>query len=83
MSVRKENIYQLIDQLTVHDQKTVYDFLAFLINQRNKPACWEEIDNSNLDDDPLNEEEIKQLKSTSGYITWEEGKHEFQISVDL
>lgn len=83
MSVKKEDIYYLVEQLNENDQKTAYDFLDYLINRSHKSAFWDMFDKNNPDDDPLSEEEIKQLKSTSGYVTWEEGKREFQIPIAL
>jgi len=37
----------------------------------------------NLDEEPLIEEELRQLNSDAGYITGEVSKHEFGLQVDL
>ncbi len=37
----------------------------------------------NLDEEPLTEEELRQLNSNAGYVTGEEAKREFGLQVDL
>ncbi|MCG9969697.1 hypothetical protein L9W92_16975 [Pelotomaculum terephthalicicum JT] len=48
-----------------------------------KPAGWKKIDKAKPDDDPLTEEELRQLNSNAGYVTGEEAKREFGLQVDL
>ncbi len=82
--VRKEDIHILVDRLQEYDQKTVFDFLQYLIDRsEKKPACWAEIDKAEPDGQPLTEEELRQLKSGTGYVTGEEAKREFGLQVDL
>ncbi|MEW5952871.1 MAG: hypothetical protein AB1815_03820 [Bacillota bacterium] len=84
MVVRKEDIHNLVDRLHEHDQKTAFDFLQYLIERSDKkPAGWAKIDKANPDEEPLTEEELRQLKSNAGYVTGEEAKREFGLQVDL
>jgi len=84
MGVHKEDIHNLVDRLREHDQKTAFDFLQYLIERSGKkPAGWVEIDKAKPDDEPLTEEELRQLNSNAGYVTGEEAKLEFGLQVDL
>ena len=84
MVVRKEDIHNLIERLREDNQKTVFDFMQYLLNRSiKKPDGWEKIDQADLDDEPLTEEELCQLNSDAGYVTGEEAKREFGLQVDL
>ncbi len=84
MVVRKDDIHNLVERLQEHDQKTAFDFLQYLIDRsQEKPAGWAEIDQAEPDDEPLTEEELRQLNSDAGYVTGEEAKREFELQVDL
>ncbi|MHB8126132.1 MAG: hypothetical protein ACYDEJ_10910 [Desulfitobacteriaceae bacterium] len=84
MVVRKEDIHNLVERLPEDDQKTVFDFMQYLLNRSTKKTdCWEKIDQADPDDEPLTEEELRQLNSDAGYVTGEEAKREFGLQVDL
>lgn len=84
MVVRKEDIHDLVERLPDDDQKTVFDFIQYLLNRSTKkPDGWEKIDQADRDHEPLTEEELRQLKSNAGYVTGEEAKREFGLQVDL
>jgi len=84
MVVRKEDIHNLVERLPEDDQKTVFDFMQYLLNRSTKkPDGWEKIDLADPDDEPLTEEELRQLNSDAGYVTGEEAKREFGLQVDL
>ena len=84
MVIRKEDIHNLIERLPEDDQKTVFDFMQYLLNRSaKKPDCWEQIDQAAPDDEPLTEEELRQLNSDAGYVTGEDAKSEFRLQVDL
>lgn len=51
--------------------------------QSKKPEGWEQIDQADPDDEPLSEEELRQINSDNGYVTGEEAKREFGLQVDL
>ncbi len=84
MVVRKEDIHNLVERLPEDDQKTVFDFMQYLLNRSTKkPDDWERIDQVEPDDEPLTEEELRQLNSDTGYVTGEEARREFGLQVDL
>ena len=84
MVVRKEDIHNLVERLPEDDQKTVFDFMQYLLNRSTKKQDgWEKIDQAEPDDEPLTEEELRQLNSDAGYVTGEEAKREFGLQVDL
>ena len=84
MIVSKDDLHNLIERLQEPDQKTVFDFLQFLIERsERKLLSWEEIDRQEPDDEPLSEEELRQLKSDAGYVSGEDAKREFGLQVDL
>jgi len=59
-------------------------FLQFLIERsERKPPEWDEIDRQEPDDEPLSEEELRQLKSDAGYVSGEDAKRAFGLQVDL
>lgn len=84
MAVQKEELHNLIERLEAPDQKTAFDFLQYLINRsENKPKSWEKIDKAKPDNEPLTEEELRQINSEDGYITGEEAKREYGLQTDL
>lgn len=84
MVVRKEDIHDLVERLPEEDQKTVFNFMQYLLNRSTKkPDGWEEIDQADPDDEPLTKEELCQLNSDAGYVTGEEAKREFGLHVVL
>lgn len=76
MVVRKDDLHNLIDRL-----QEPFDFLQYLIERSERKLLnWEEMDRQEPDDEPLSEEELRQLKSDAGYVSGEDAKREF---VDL
>ncbi|MEL7657900.1 MAG: hypothetical protein AAGU75_18560 [Bacillota bacterium] len=84
MVIRKEDIHNLVERLPEEDQKTVFDFMQYLLNRSTqKEEGWEQINQADPDDEPLTEEELRQLNSDDGYVTGEDAKREFGLQVDL
>jgi len=84
MVIRKEDIHNLVERLPEDDQKTVFDFIQYLLNRSTKKTDgWEQIDQADPDDEPLTEEELRQHNSDAGYVTGEEANREFGLQVDL
>lgn len=79
MVVRKDDLHNLIDRL-----QEPFDFLQYLIERSERKLLnWEEMDRQEPDDEPLSEEELRQLKSDAGYVSGEDAKREFGLQVDL
>ncbi|MBG9794831.1 XRE family transcriptional regulator [Paenibacillus dendritiformis] len=84
MTIRKEDLYNLVDRLQEQDQNTAFDFLQFLIDRSEKKGLeWKDIDCLEPDNEPLSKEEAEQLKSASGFLSGEDAKNEFGLQVDL
>ena len=84
MSIRKEELYRLVDRLDQQDEKAAFDFLEFLIERSKKtPKDWEKIDNEEPDNEPLSKQELEQLNSEEGHVLGEDAKIEFGLQVDL
>ena len=85
MAIRKEDLFKMVDSLNNEDKKAAFDFIQFLIerSKNNKPKIWEEIDQSESENEPLTEDELQQLESDEGYISGEDAKREFGLQVDL
>ena len=84
MGVRNEELYELVEQLAGPDKETVVKFMEFLVEQsKQKGRTWEEIRSLEPDDEPLTQEELRQLGGKREYQTWEEVKHELEIQIDL
>lgn len=85
MAVRKEDLYRMVESLSNEDKKTAFDFIQFLAERSNnkKPQSWQDIDELDSDEEPLTDEERKQLESEEGYISGEDAKCEFGLQVDL
>lgn len=85
MSIRKEELYKMMESLSKEDKKAAFDFIEFLIerSKKNQPKPWGEIDKLEKDHDPLTKEELDQLESKDGYMSGEDAKREFGLQVDL
>jgi len=85
MAIRKGDLYKMVESLSAEDKKAAFDFIEFLIerSKNKKPESWQKIDELEGDNDPLTEEELKQLESKDGYISGEDAKRELGLQVDL
>jgi predicted transcriptional regulator len=77
LSIKKEDVYRLIDELDEYETQRAYDFLKRLISSKNKKQQkLIEADNSPLDDNERRDlEEI--LKEDS--VDWEDVKRELDL----
>ncbi|WP_233096007.1 hypothetical protein [Alicyclobacillus sp. SO9] len=77
MAISKKDLHDLIERLPEPEQKTAFDFLQYQVERSGKkPEIWKEIDMQKPDDEPLTEEEFRQLNSDAGYVAGEDGKRE-------
>ncbi|MGF2614515.1 hypothetical protein FZC84_13890 [Rossellomorea vietnamensis] len=85
MSFREEDLFRMVDSLSKEDKKAAMDFIEFLVerSKNKKPLSWQDIDELDSDNEPLTDEERKQLNSEEGYISGEDAKREFGLHVDL
>ncbi|MNW46761.1 hypothetical protein D3C74_240730 [compost metagenome] len=83
MGARKEDLHKLIDHLNEGDSNTAYDFLRYLIDRSANNKGWDEINKLEPDNEPLTADELKQLKTSTEFVSGEEAKREFGLQVDL
>jgi hypothetical protein len=76
VSVKKEDIYRLIDRMDPSDHEFVYELLQRLIHADDKMVS---------DNSPLTEEEMKDIEEARArvnngeYVKWEDIKRENQL----
>lgn len=85
MAIRKEDLFRMVESLRNEDKKAAFDFMAFLIERSSnaKPESWKDIDALESDNEPLDNDEIEQLKNDEGYILGEDAKREYGLHIDL
>lgn len=81
MSISKEEILRLFEQLPEKAKQSAFDYIQFL-SIRHRPD-WNEIAQLDPDDIPLSEEEEQQLHADEGFVTGEEARREFKLEIDL
>lgn len=82
MAISNDDLIKLVKLLPEHAKQSAYDYLQFLAIRHTRPD-WSEIDKIKPDDEPLTDEELRQMKSDAGYVTGKEAKREFGLQVDL
>lgn len=81
MAINKEAVVRLFEQLPETAQQSAFDYLQFLSTQHSR-LDWNDIAKLEPDDEPLSDEEKRQLDSQSGFISWEEAMHELDLPTD-
>jgi hypothetical protein len=82
MSISNNDLIKMIEGLPKEAKQSAYDYLKFLSVHHSRPD-WDEIDRMDPDDIPLSEEEERQLKSNSEFVTWEEAMRELDLPTGL
>lgn len=70
--IDKNELHGWVDKLNTDEQKSVFDFVQFLIERRdrnNEVAKFYE--NVQEVDEPYSEEELRQMKENTGWVDWE------------
>ena len=85
MSMRKEDLVEMVESLDNEDRKAALTFIEFLKERaKNKtPEAWQKINELEKDYEPLSKEELCQYESEEGYISGEVAKDEYGLQVDL
>ncbi|NLB19136.1 MAG: hypothetical protein GX825_10535 [Syntrophomonadaceae bacterium] len=80
MSITKDDLHKIIDQLSEKDRTSAYDYLLYLASRaKRKPLTWEEIAKLPPDTEPLSEEEKRQLDAPGEYVALDEIRHEYEV----
>lgn len=70
--IDKTKLNQWVDQLPEDEQKTVFDFVQYLIHRHDRNEVETFYTTIPEVDEPLSNEEKRQLEENSGWIEWEE-----------
>jgi hypothetical protein len=81
MAISKRELIKLIELLPDEANQSAFDYLKYL-STRHRPD-WNEIELMEPDDVPLSEEEERQLKSNSEFMSWEEAMRELNLPTDI
>ena len=71
----------MVKNLPQSAKKSAYDYLKYLTISHVRPN-WEEIMELEPDETPLSEEEKRQLKNNSEFVSWEEAIRELNLPTD-
>ncbi len=81
MSITKDDLYKIIEKLSDSDTASAFDYLHYLLT-RSKPAknkTWAQITELSPDNEPLNDEELRQLAAPEDYISIDQATEEYDI----
>ncbi|MDC3425104.1 hypothetical protein NC797_11360 [Aquibacillus sp. 3ASR75-11] len=82
MAISNEELVEIVKKLPQSAKKSAYDYLKFLTISHNRPN-WDEIMDLEPDGTPLSEEEERQLKNNSEFMSWEEAMNELDLPIDI
>ena len=82
MAISNDDLFKLIKLLPEEAKQSAYDFLRFLSTGHRRPD-WDEIDQMEPDDIPLSEEEERQMKNNTEFMSWEDAMHELNLPTDI
>ena len=70
--IDKNELYGWVDKLNNDEQKTVFDFVQFLVERRESNNEVEKFyKNVQEVDEPCSKEELRQMKENTGWVDWE------------
>lgn len=82
MAISKKELYQIIEKLPESANKSAYDYLKYLSISHSRPD-WDEIMKMEPDEDPLNDEEQRQIESKAEFLSWEDAMSELNLPTKL
>jgi len=82
MSISNDDLLKLVNILPEETKQSAYDYLRFLAIGHSRPD-WNEIIKMAPDDIPLSDEEIKQLKNKTDFVSWEDAMNELNLPADI
>lgn len=82
MAISNEQLFRIIESLPETAKKSAYDYLKYLVFTHSRPD-WEEIMQMEPDEIELSEEEKRQLRENSRFVSWEDAMNELKISTDI
>jgi hypothetical protein len=80
VSITNDDLFKLVNILPEEAKQAAYDFLKSLTYTR---PDWDEIEEMEPDDIPLSAEELRQLNSDAGFVSWEDAMRELNLPTNL
>lgn len=81
MAINKDAVIRLFELLPETAQQSALEYLQFLSTKHNR-LDWNDIAKLDPDNEPLSDEETKQLDSKLGFMSWEEAMNELDLPTD-
>ncbi|WP_085994186.1 hypothetical protein [Oceanobacillus senegalensis] len=81
MAISNDELVEMVKKLPQSAKKSAYDYLKYLTISHTRPN-WDEIMELDPDGTPLTEEEERQLKNNSEFVSWEEALNELNLPTD-
>lgn len=81
LAISNEDLVEMVKKLPQSAKKSAYDYLKYLTYSYTRPN-WEEIMVMEPDDIPLSDEEERQLKKNSEFVSWEDALNELNLPTD-
>lgn len=82
MAISNDDLFELVQILPEESKKSAYDFLKFLTIRPKRPD-WNDINQMEPDEIPLSEEEERQLRNNTEFVSWEDAMHELNLPIDI
>ena len=79
MSIAKEELHKMIDQLSEDEWYSAYEFMYFLIYRSRRRLSWEDIDRLVSDSEKLHDDEKKQFEAAEEYIALDKAIVEYDL----
>lgn len=76
MMIDKKELHNWVDKLTQDEQKTVFDFVQFLVDRRDRNEVEKFYEGIAEVDEPYSDEEFRQMKENTGWVEWEVLEHD-------
>jgi hypothetical protein len=81
MAISNEELFKMVKSLPDAAKKSAYDYFKYLSLTHSRPD-WDEIMDMEPDENPLSEEEERQLKNSSEFVSWEDAIRELNLPSD-
>ncbi|WP_047985653.1 hypothetical protein [Ornithinibacillus californiensis] len=82
MAINHEELLRMLKNLPEDAKKSAYDYIKYLHLSHSRPD-WDEILEMEPDELPLSEEEERQLKNNSEFVSWEDASNELKLSTNI
>ena len=79
MSITKEELHKMIEQLSEDEWYSAYEYMYFLIYRSRRRLSWEDIDRLASDAEELSSDEKIQFEAPEEYIALDKAIDEYDL----